>query len=107
MQNTDILRKIKRAVLTGRFEFSLKAAEELEADGLTEADIVESIVSAVAIYKTLRSRSLYKARRSEKIYIIISANLDGLAIYTKGKFVDRGGVEYFYLFISSKRSQAL
>jgi hypothetical protein len=48
--------RIKRAVLAGRYLFSEKARLEMRADGLTELDVAESIVNAVAIYKTLRRR---------------------------------------------------
>ncbi len=47
----DVLVQIKRAVLAGRYAFSEKARLEMETDGLTELDIVESIANAVAIYK--------------------------------------------------------
>lgn len=56
----DLLRRIKRAVLAGNYAFSEKAYIELEADGLTELDVAESILNAVAIYKTLRSRSPFR-----------------------------------------------
>ncbi len=107
MDARDTLTKIKRAVLAGHFEFSGKAALELESDRLTERDVVESIVNAVAVYKTIRSRSHRTGRRAEKLYIIISTNLDGLAIYTKGKFAKIDGIDYYYFFISSKRSMEL
>ena len=55
--SSDTLRRIKRAVLAGNYAFSEKALLEMEADGLTELDIAESILNAVAIYKTLRSQS--------------------------------------------------
>jgi hypothetical protein len=54
---TDVLVRIKRAVLAGRYAFSEKARLEMEADGLTEMDIAESILNAVAIYKRILSRS--------------------------------------------------
>ena len=54
---SDVLVRIKRAVLAGRFEFSRKAADEMDAYNLTRLDVAESIVNAVAIYKTIRSRS--------------------------------------------------
>jgi len=76
----------------------------MEADGLTELDVVESILNAVAIYKTIRSTSPYRRRTKEHLYIIQSPNLDGLAIYTKGKFVSQAGVETYYFLISSKRA---
>ena len=46
--STDILRRIKRAVLAGNYAFSEKALIEMEADGLTELDVAESILNAVA-----------------------------------------------------------
>jgi hypothetical protein len=49
MQN--ILVRIKRAVLAGNYAFSEKARLEMEADGLTELDVAESVLNAVAIYK--------------------------------------------------------
>lgn len=52
---SDILIRIKRAVLAGRYAFSEKARFEMEVDGLAELDVAESILNAVAIYKRLRS----------------------------------------------------
>lgn len=46
---SDILIRIKRAVLAGHYAFSEKARIEMEADGLTELDVAESILSAVAV----------------------------------------------------------
>ena len=57
---SDTLVRIKRAILSGHYAFSEKASLELESDGLTELDIAESIVNAVAIYKTIRSQSAYR-----------------------------------------------
>ena len=54
---SDTLIRIKRAVLSGRYLFSEKARIEMEADRLTELDVAESILNAVAIYKKLRSKS--------------------------------------------------
>ena len=51
----NVLIRIKRAVLAGRYAFSEKARLEMETDGLTELDIAESILNAVEIYKTVRS----------------------------------------------------
>lgn len=100
---SDILVRIKRAVLDGRFGFAEKARFEMWADGLVESDVVESIVNAVAIYKKLRSTNP-RDGSPEYLYVIQSVNLDGLPIYTKGKFVRRWGKETFYFMISSKRS---
>jgi hypothetical protein len=105
-EQSAILVRIKRAVISGRIRFSDKAQIEMDADGLTELDVVESILNAVAIYKKIRSRSLYRKRAPEYLYVIQSTNLDGIFIYTKGKLVREGDSEIFYLLISAKRSVA-
>ena len=72
-------------------------------DGLLELDIAESILNAVAIYKKLRSTSPVRNTR-EYLYVIQSSNLEGLAIYSKGKLVKEDEVETYYFLISSKRA---
>ncbi len=101
---TSILVRIKRAVLAGRYAFSEKALTEMEADRLTDRDVVESILNAVAIYKTIRSRSPRRSSPRERLHIIQSTNLDGLAIYTKGKLVSQNREETYYFLVSSKRA---
>ena len=61
----DILVRIKRAVIAGHYAFSEKARQEMEADGLTELDVAESILNAVAIYKKLRSQSPFRKQSRE------------------------------------------
>lgn len=100
---SDVLVRIKRAVLAGRYVFSEKARLEMEADGLEEMDIAESILNAVAIYKKIRSTNPSRKKTREYLYIIQSTNLDGIAIYTKGKLVREAGEEVYYFLISSKR----
>jgi hypothetical protein len=100
----DVLVRIKRALLKGSYVFSEKAGVEMERDGLSELDVVESILNAVAIYKRLRSRSASRASAREMLFIIQSPNLDGLAIYTKGKLVREAGHEVYYFLISSKKA---
>ena len=100
----DVLIRIKRAVLTGRYAFSEKARLEMEIDDLTELDVAESILNAVAIYKRLRSNSRSRTKRREYLYVIQSTNLDGLAIYTKGKLVQEAEIETYYFLVSSKRA---
>jgi len=100
----DVLIRIKRAVLTGRYVFSEKARSEMEADDLTEVDIAESILNADAIYKKIRSTSPAQKRRREYLYVIQSTNLEGLVIYTKGKLVEAAGVETHYFLVSSKEA---
>jgi hypothetical protein len=101
---SNVLARIKRAVLGGRYAFSEKARIEMEADGLTELDVAESILTAVAIYKKIRSTSFRRQRRREYLYVIQSTNLDGLPIYTKGKLVREADVEAYYFLVSSKRA---
>ena len=101
---SDILVRIKRAVLSGRYVFSEKARTEMAADRLTELDIAESILNAVAVYKTIRSRSPFRDQRREYLHIIQGTNLDGIVIYTKGKLVQDQETETYYFLISSKRS---
>ncbi len=101
---SNILVRIKRAVLDGRYEFSEKARNEMKADRLTERDVVEAILNADAIYKTLRSTSPMRLHAAEKLYVIQSVNMDGLPIYTKGKLTTAGGLETYYFLISSKRA---
>jgi len=101
---SDILVRIKRAVLAGRYVFSEKARLEMEADGLEEMDIAESILNAVAIYKKIRSTRSSRNKAKEYLYIIQSPNLDGVAIYTKGKLVREAGEETYYFLVSSKRA---
>lgn len=76
----------------------------MEADSLTELDVAESILNAVAIYKTLRSRSALRRQRIEYLHVIQSTNLDGLMIYTKGKVIEEAGVDRYYFLVSSKKA---
>ena len=101
----DVLIRIKRAVLAGRYVFSEKAVDEMEADGLTEVDIAESILNAASIYKKVRSTSPSRETRREYLYIIQGTNLDGLVIYTKGKLVEAAGVKTRYFLVSSKEAK--
>lgn len=101
---SDILVRIKRAVLSGHYVFSEKARIEMEADGLTELDAAESILNAVAIYKKIRSRSPFRKQQKEYLYIIQGTNLDGIVIYTKGKLVSEIGEDTYYFLISSKKA---
>ena len=101
---TDALRRIKRAILTGEYAFSEKARIEMEADQITELDVAESILNAVAIYKTVRSVSPHQGRHREMLHIIQATNLNGLAIYSKGKLVSDAGQDTYYFLLSSKKA---
>ena len=102
--SSDELVRIKRAVLAGRYAFSEKARLEMEAEALTELDVAESILNAVAIFKRIRSRSPFRMKSIEYLYIIQGTNLDGLPIYSKGKLVKEAAEETYYFLISSKRA---
>lgn len=54
-----ILVKIKRLVITGNYIFTRKAELEMFADGITEEDVLESILNANGIKKILRSTSKF------------------------------------------------
>ena len=101
---SDILIRIKRAVLAGRYAFSEKARMEMEANCLTELDVAESILNAVAIYKRLRSQSGLRRQSKEYLYVIQSTNLEGLMIYTKGKLVREPEAETYCFLVSSKKA---
>lgn len=101
----EILKRIKRAVLAGHFKVTDKADVEIERDGLTYTDVQESIYQAVRIHKTIRSTSAFTIRQREYLHIIISPNFDGTLIYTKGKLVNRSGIDVFYVFVSAKAAE--
>ncbi len=101
---SDVLKRIKRAILAGNYAFSEKARIEMEVDQITELDVAESILNAPAIYKMLRSKSPLRHRSRERLYVIQSANLNGLVVYSKGKLVTEAGHDTYYFLISSKRA---
>ena len=98
------LLRIKRCCLTGRIVFTDKAQAERLAGGLTEDDVIEAVVNAPAIYKTLRSRSPSRSLRSERLYVIVGLTHDGLLVYTKGVLRRFGAEDVFYVLVSAKRS---
>ena len=85
--------RIKWAVVTGHYSFTQKARIEMATDDLTELDVAESILNARDIYKKLRSTSRSRNKRREYLYVICGTDLDGLVIYTKGKFAEAEGTE--------------
>ncbi len=95
--------KIKRLAIARRLRFTFKADLDRIADSLTVEDIVESLVNAPAINKTLRSRSPNRPQRREKLYVIISPTYDGTLIYTKGAIRKIQDIEEYYLLISAKK----
>jgi hypothetical protein len=99
----DLLIRIKRCALSNRLRLTSKARDELEINDLVLNDIRESLLTAVAIYKTIRSTNPETGER-EHLYIIQSPNFSGVAIYTKGKLRKEHGEDTYYLLISSKRA---
>lgn len=100
----SILVRIKRAVIAGNVVFTSKATLERERDSLTEGEVVESIITAQSLYKSVRSANPATGRR-EYLHIIHSRNLSGRRIYTKGKLVAEGEVETYYVLVSAKDSE--
>ena len=98
----NTLLRIKRLVVRGWIRFTEKARDEMEADGLTTGDVIESIVNAQAITKTIRSRSRAKRYSGEKLYVIKSFTYDGTLIYTKGTIARQAKRETFYILVSAK-----
>ncbi len=98
----DVLLRIKRLVLQGRVRFTDKARDEMESDELDPVEVVESILNAQTIDKTLRSRSARRRHPREKLYVIKSFSFSGTLIYTKGAIVSQQEDEVFYIFISAK-----
>lgn len=98
----DVLVRIKRLAIRGAIRYTVKALDEMEADEIFPRDVVESIMNATAIAKTLRSRNPARPDAKERLYVIKSPNFDGTPIYTKGKIEQEGGQEYFYVLISAK-----
>lgn len=99
----DTLIRIKRCALANRLRLTNKARDEMEVDDLDLTDIRESLINAVAIYKTLRSVNP-RTRAREHLHIIQSPNFAGIAIYTKGKLKKEHGLDTYYLLVSSKRA---
>ncbi len=64
--------------------------------------MIESILNAQTIDKTLRSRSPRRRRTGEKIYVIKSFSFSGTLISTKGAIVREAGRETFCIFVSAK-----
>jgi hypothetical protein len=98
------LLRIKRCCLTDRVVFTEKADAERVAGGLSRFDVVEAVVNAPAIYKTLRSRSARRASRGERLYVVVGFTHEGIFVYTKGALRRIAGEDWFYLFVSAKRS---
>lgn len=100
----EILKRIKRCIITGRIRFTFKAELEMLADNLSRTEVLESILNAQAISKVLRSRAVARKGRAERLYIIQGFTYDNILVYTKGKLQRERGEEVYYILISSKRA---
>jgi len=98
-----ILKKIKRLVIQGKYIFTHKATAERINSGLTQEDIVESILNADHV-RLKKSTSQARHIRNEKICTIEGFTYDGILIYTKGVIRKIDNEDEFYIMISSKRS---
>lgn len=98
----DVLKKIKKYLIEEKYEFTDKARIEMFKDGLMVYDVIASVINAPAIKKTIRSKSLYRKNKYERIYVIEGPTFEGIWIYTKGTFRKADNVEKFYIFISTK-----
>ena len=75
----DLLIRIKRCALANRIRLTDKARDEMDLDFLDIPDIRESLMNAVAIYKTIRSKNPRTGSR-EYLHIIQSPNLSGVMV---------------------------
>ncbi|HEX8521858.1 MAG TPA: hypothetical protein VF669_06340 [Tepidisphaeraceae bacterium] len=99
----DVLARIKQCALLHQVRFTLKPSEERFADELSELEILESLVNATRIEKTIRSTAP-RGKRREYLYVIKSPTAAGELVYTKGKLVNEQGLLVYYLLISAKLS---
>ena len=99
----DSFVRIKRLVIARHVLFTQKAEDEMAVDHLTPELVYESILNAPSIFKVLRSKNP-RSGNVERLYVIKGLTFDGLDIYTKGKILNKHGVDVFYVLISSKKS---
>jgi len=98
----DVLLRIKRLVVSGQVRFTRKARDEMVLDALTENEVVEAIVNAVSISKTLRSTSDARRKGGDRLYVIKGCTYQGTFVYTKGTIRRESGVEAYYILVSAK-----
>src|SRR5437870_10499833 len=98
MRLDPTLVRIQELMRRGEYEFSVKARLEMQAEVIGERDVVQSILNAASIYKSVRSTSPRRRRRREYLHIIVSPDSTGTMLYTKGKITNNGSREIYYLF---------
>jgi hypothetical protein len=100
----DVLQRIKQLAFERRVEFTEKALDEIEADGLRKSDVVQSLLNAQMITKVLRLTSRFRRLKGDKLYVIKSFDFQGTLIYTKGAIVREPEGDVFYVLVWSKIS---
>lgn len=100
----DTLSRIKQTVAAGRIDLTTKARLEMDDDLLNERDIIESILNAQRIEKSIRSISLRRDAYREMLHVICSPNCCGQVIYTKGKLKRVLEIDVFCVLVSAKLS---
>ena len=100
----DVLIRIKGLIQRDRVRFSDKAQSEVVDSGLTQEDVLNSIMTASVIVKVMRSRSPSRRRMHEKLYVIHGLTRQGVLVYTKGTFRTEAGEEVFYVLVSAKKA---
>lgn len=99
----DVLLRIKGLVVRERIRFTEKARDEMERSGLGRLDVLESILNARSIAKSVRSLSPSRRHSGEKLHVIKSFTFAGTRVYTKGTIVHEEGRDiFYYVFISAK-----
>ena len=100
----DILIFIKRLVIAHKIIITYKAAGEMDLDGITEDDVIASILNARKISKIINSTSAFRSGSREKLYIIKGPTFSDVIVYTKGTIRRTSEGYALYILISSKRS---
>jgi hypothetical protein len=99
------LEQIQRAVRSGNYELTIKARLDMDVDDLDPQGVIESILNATQVFKTIRSTSKDRRKRREYLHIIISPDSSGVLIYTKGKLEARASKVTYYIFVSAKHAE--
>lgn len=99
----DTLSRIKQLALHRQIRLTEKEQLEVWRDGLVEDDLIESIVNAPRIDKTIRSRHPITGV-PEKLYILKGRTFSGQLIYTKGTIRRDEDRDIWYVLVSGKLS---
>lgn len=98
-----MLFRIRRLILKGQYLFTEKADTEILLSSITREDVLEAIMNARQVDKTMRTTSFGKTHKNEKVYVIRGFTYNNILIYTKGTIKIVDGKEVLYRLISAKR----